>query len=140
VNIATILRSTALLLLAGLIAGTSADAAPAHSDMQVLHRWKLGGAGGWDYLTFDAAGERLFLSRATRVDVVSAETGKVIGTIANTLGVHGIALAEDLQRGYTSNGKADSVTVFDLRTLNVIREVKLESASTSLRSTAGART
>ena len=124
-HIETILRSTGLLLLAALIAGTSADAAPAHSDMQVLHRWKLGGVGGWDYLTLDASGERLFLSRATRVDVVSTETGKVIGTIANTLGVHGIALAEDLQRGYASNGKADSVTVFDLRTLNVIREVKL---------------
>ena len=126
-NIATILRSTGLLLLAALIAGTAAGAAPAHSDMQVLHRWTLGGAGGWDYLTLDASGERLFLSRATHVDVVNTETGKVIGTIANTLGVHGIALAEGLQRGYASNGKADSVTVFDLRTLNVIREVKLEA-------------
>jgi YVTN family beta-propeller protein len=57
--------------------------------------------------------------------VVDTGSGKVIGTIPNTLGVHGIALAEDLKRGYASNGKADSVTVFDLETLQVIREVKL---------------
>lgn len=119
------LRAAGLGLLAALVTGTSAGAAPAHSDMQVLQRWKLGGTGGWDYLTLDAAGKHLFLSRATRVDVVNTETGKLIGSIPNTLGVHGIALAEDLRRGYTSNGKADSVTEFDLDSLKVIREVKI---------------
>src|SRR5712672_1883659 len=123
VKITTIPRSAAVLL-AALVTGM-AVAAPAKSDLQVTQQWKLGGAGGWDYLTLDAAGKRLFVSRATRVDVISTESGKVIGTVPNTQGVHGIALAEDAKRGYTSNGKADSVTVFDTENLTVIREVKI---------------
>lgn len=66
----TMLRATVVGLLAMLAAGTFAAAAPAASDLQVLQRWKLGGAGGWDYLTLDAAGKHLFLSRATHVDIV----------------------------------------------------------------------
>jgi YVTN family beta-propeller protein len=124
VKFATIIRSAGLSLVAALVAGT-AGSAPANSDLQVLQRWKVGGAGTWDYLTLDAAGKRLFVSRSTRVDVISTDSGKVIGTIPNTLGVHGIALAENTKRGYTSNGKADSVTVFDSDSLAVIREVKL---------------
>jgi YVTN family beta-propeller protein len=104
---------------AGLSAGAQAD-----SGMQVLQRWKIGGAGGWDYLTVDAK-HRLFLSRGTQVDVVDTQSGKVLGTIPDTQGVHGIALAPDLHRGFTSNGRADSVTVFDLDTLKTIQEVKV---------------
>src|SRR5579863_2241651 len=99
-------------------------AAPA-AQWSVEQQWNVGGAGGWDYLTLDASGRRLFVSRATRVDVVSTESGKVIGTIPDTSGVHGIALAADLRRGFASNGKADSVTVFDLDTLKTIKEVKI---------------
>jgi YVTN family beta-propeller protein len=124
VKFATIIRSAGLGLIAALVAGT-AGSAPANSDLQVLQRWKVGGAGTWDYLTLDATGKRLFVSRSTRVDVISTDSGKVTGSIPNTLGVHGIALAEDTKRGYTSNGKADSVTVFDSDSLAVIREVKL---------------
>ncbi len=121
----TMLRPAGLSLLAALLAGTAAGAAPAASDLQVLTRWKLAGSGSWDYLTLDAGGEHLFLTRSTRVEVVSTDTGKIIATIPNTMGVHGIALAEDLKRGYTSNGKANSVTVFDLSTFAVIQEVKI---------------
>lgn len=107
----------------GLLAGWAAPA-PADSMMQVLQRWKLGGDGGWDYLTVDAA-HRLFISRGTRVDVVNTDSGTVLGSIADTQGVHGIALAADLRRGFTSNGRADSVTVFDLDTLKTLQEVKV---------------
>ena len=100
-------------------------ASPPAAQWSVEQHWDVGGAGGWDYLTVDSSGKRLFVSRATRVDVVSTESGMVIGTIPDTLGVHGIALAEDSRRGYTSNGKADSVTVFDLDTLKTIKEVKI---------------
>jgi YVTN family beta-propeller protein len=93
--------------------------------MQVLQHWKLGGEGGWDYLVADPAEARLFISRATRVDVVSTESGKLLGSIPNTQGVHGIALAKALNRGYTSNGRANSVTVFDLDSLKVIQETKI---------------
>ena len=114
-------------LLMGFVSAAHADAAAADVNMQVLQRWTLGGTGGWDYLTFDPPTRRLFVSRATRVDVVNTDTGKVIGTIPDTLGVHGIALAQDLKRGYTSNGKADSITAFDLDTLKVIQEIKIAS-------------
>jgi YVTN family beta-propeller protein len=113
-----------LSLLAGLTTALIADGAAA-PNMEVLQRWKLGGDGGWDYLTMDSANQRLFISRATRVDVVSIESGKLIGSIPDTQGVHGIALAPALKRGFTSNGRANSVTVFDLDTLKVIQEAKV---------------
>lgn len=96
-------------------AGTSAG-----STWTVLDRWTVGGAGGWDYLTVDSPGNRLFMSRATHVDVLDTRSGKIIGTIPDTEGVHGIALAEGVHRGFTSNGKSDSVTAFDLDTLKII--------------------
>ena len=113
-----------LSLGGGLTCAFIADGASA-PNMEVLRHWKLGGAGGWDYLTMDSAKKRLFISRATRVDVVSVESGKLIGSIPDTLGVHGIALAPALKRGFTSNGRANSVTVFDLDTLKVIQEAKV---------------
>ena len=109
----------------GLVAAAAqADPARTDSGLQVLDRWKLGGTGGWDYLTVDSA-RRLFVSRGTRVEVVDTESGRLIGTIKNTPGVHGIALAVDLHRGFISNGKADSVTVFDLDSLKTLQEVKI---------------
>jgi YVTN family beta-propeller protein len=89
----------------------------------VIKQFKLGGEGGWDYLTFDAKGGRLFISRSTHVMVVDAEKGTVLGDIPDTQGVHGVALVEDLNKGYTSNGRASSVTVFDLKTLKVLKQI-----------------
>jgi len=86
---------------------------------------KIGGAGGWDYLTFDAAGRRLFIARATRIQVVDADRGALIGEIGGTDGVHGIALAADLGEGFASDGKANAVTVFDLKTLKVLATIKI---------------
>ena len=116
---------SAMAFLAGGHAGVRAAATQPVAGMSVVQSWKLGGAGGWDYLTLDSSGQRLFISRSTRVDVVNTASGAVMGTIPDTAGVHGIALAEDLKRGYTTNGKADSVTVFDLGTLEVIQETKI---------------
>jgi DNA-binding beta-propeller fold protein YncE len=84
-------------------------------------RWPAGGAGGWDYLALDASGMRLFVTRADHVDVVSTRSGTAVGRIADTAGVHGVALAPALGRGYTSNGSAGSVTEFDLDTLRTLR-------------------
>ncbi len=95
-------------LLAAFAAIAPMDRVLADAKPAAQAEWKLGGTGGWDYLTLDSSGTRLFISRATRVDVVDTRTGKIIGSIDNTDGVHGIALADDLGRGYTSNGKADS--------------------------------
>lgn len=106
----------------GLLASMHSGAA-AGGEMQVLQRWKLGGAGGWDYLSVDSSTHRLFLSRGTRVDVVDLNSGKIVGAIADTQGVHGIAFAKDLNRGFTSNGRANSVTVFELDSLKTVKEV-----------------
>ena len=80
-----------LTLIAGTWSQIAVAAEPA-SQLQVLQRWKLGGAGGWDYLTMDSASHRLYISRGTRVDVVDADSGKIFGSIPDTQGVHGIAL------------------------------------------------
>jgi YVTN family beta-propeller protein len=120
-------RRTRRIIASGLgiaLAALVTAGARADSGLQVVQRWKIGGGGGWDYLTVDAA-HRLFLSRGTQVDVVDTKTGTVIGTIPNTQGVHGIALAPDLHRGFTSNGRADSVTAFDLDTLKTLQEMKV---------------
>jgi YVTN family beta-propeller protein len=121
----TALRFWLILSLGAGVSAALNAAGAAAPNMEVLQHWKLGGAGGWDYLTMDSAKKRLFISRATRVDVVSIESGKLIGSIADTQGVHGIALAPGLKRGFTSNGRANSVTAFDLETLKVIQEAKI---------------
>jgi YVTN family beta-propeller protein len=97
------------------------------ADYKVVKTWKLGGDGGWDYITADSDGHRLFISRGTRVMVIDTTSGKQIGEIPDTTGVHGIALAYDLGRGFTSNGREDTVTVFDLKTLAVEKKIKVGS-------------
>lgn len=103
----------------------SLSAAPS-AHYQLKQKFTLGGDGGWDYLTYDAAGKRLFISRGTRVMVVDPSNGSVITEIPDTAGVHGIALAHDLGKGFTSNGRDNTVTVFDLKTLKETARIKLE--------------
>ena len=117
----TRMLSGALVLAA--IAATAAAAGPSSASYTVAARWQLGGDGGWDYLTIDPGARRLFVTRGDHVDVLDLETGHPVGTIANTAGVHGVALARDRNRGYTSNGRANTVTVFALDTLEVIATV-----------------
>jgi DNA-binding beta-propeller fold protein YncE len=102
----------------------AANSYAADSGYHIIKRLKVGGEGGWDYLTVDNAARRLYLSRSTHVMVIDLDTEKVIGDIPNTPGVHGIAIAPELNRGFTSNGKADTSTIFDLKTLKVLGEVK----------------
>ncbi|HEY6970025.1 MAG TPA: YncE family protein [Candidatus Angelobacter sp.] len=112
------------LIFVGVFAGNAAT--PVNYELK--QKFTIGGDGGWDYLTYDAAGKRLFISRATRVQVVDPEKGTVIAEIPNTTGVHGIALAHDLGKGFTSNGRENTVTVFDLKTLKETNKIKLEGA------------
>jgi YVTN family beta-propeller protein len=91
----------------------------------VARTFAIGGDGGWDYLTMDSGAHRLYVSHAVRVDVVDTETGALVGAIPDTQGVHGIAVAPDLGRGYVSNGRANTVTVFDLKTLAVLATINV---------------
>jgi DNA-binding beta-propeller fold protein YncE len=109
--------------LVGLFAaGVLAMAAPV--GYHVIKEIKIGGEGGWDYLTIDSAAGRLYVSHATKVEVVDVGSGKVVGEIPETPGVHGIAIAPKLGRGFVSNGRGNSVTIFDLKTLKAIGQVK----------------
>jgi DNA-binding beta-propeller fold protein YncE len=91
----------------------------------VVKEIQIGGEGGWDYLTVDPAARRLYVSHSTKVEVVDIDSGKVVGQVQNLSGVHGIAVAADLGRGFISNGKSSTVTIFDLKTLATISEVKV---------------
>jgi len=110
-------RSPWLLFLAvGTVVPSLAHGAP-DDHYHMVQEIVLGGEGGWDYLTYDAEARKLYVSRSTRVDIVDPDSGKVVGTVPDTPGVHGVALAKELGKGYTSNGRDGTVTAFDLETL-----------------------
>ena len=105
-----------------LAAVALAAAAPGY---HIIKTYKIGGEGFWDYLTADASARRLYISRGTHVVVLDLDSGKNIGEIADTPGVHGIALAPELGRGFTSNGREGTVSIFDIKNLGLISKVKV---------------
>ena len=116
-------RFSAALVL--LMAHAATGAAASGAGYKLLDTYKIGGEGGWDYLTADAVARRLYISRATHVMVLDLDSGKTVGDIGDTPGVHGIALAPELGRGFTSNGREGTVSVFDLKTLAAGSKVKV---------------
>ncbi len=113
-----------LAILATLGVACGAARSEASPGYHLTHEVSLPGEEGWDLLAFEQGGHRLFVSHGTRVLVVDTDTFKVAGEIADTPGVHGIALAPDLGRGYISAGRANSIVVFDLKTLARLKEIK----------------
>jgi len=116
-----------LTLLAGSL--VACVFAPAHAAAQaqsyaVVRTMLLGGDGGWDYLYSDSATRRLYIARATRFMVADLDSGKLIGEIPDTPGAHGVALVPDLGIGFTSNGRENTSSVFDLKTLKVSEKIK----------------
>lgn len=91
----------------------------------VIHTYPIPGEGGWDYLTVSPETNRLYISRGTHVQVMATDTGKIVGDILNTPGVHGIAVAPKLGKGFTSNGRENTVTIFDLKTNTETGRVKV---------------
>src|SRR5580658_5957081 len=89
----------------------------------VTKKIAIPGQGGWDYLIVDEAARRLYVSHGTQVEVLDVDSGAIVGKIGNTPGVHGIAIAPELGRGFVSNGQSSTVTIFDLKTLKTIGEV-----------------
>ena len=131
------MRFPSAFLAAGLLAG--AASALSAADYKVAQKVALGGEGGWDYLTVDAAARRLYVSRSTRVLVLDADTFKTVGAIEDTPGVHGIAIAADLGRGFTSNGRDNSATMFELGSLKVLARIKTGTNPDALLYDAGTR-
>ena len=119
ISLSTLLAAVAVPALAQAQAGT----------YHVSRRFPAGGEGGWDYPLADTARNRIFLSRGTHVMVLSEDSGTVIADIPNTPGVHGIAVAPELNRGFISNGRDSSMTIFDYTTLQTTGSVKVDAAN-----------
>jgi DNA-binding beta-propeller fold protein YncE len=116
------MRALATFVLTALVAGTSALAAP--PGYHLLKTIPVPGDGGWDYVTVDAAARRVYVSHGTEVVVLDADSYEVKGKIDDLKGVHGIAVAPDLDRGFISNGQGNNVTIFELKTLKKIGTVE----------------
>src|SRR5215467_9588323 len=117
-----------LMTIAFCVSSLPASAAPAPgaSGYKVIKTVPVGGEGGWDYLYVDSGTRRVYISRGTHTVVMDADTYAVVGDIPDTQGVHGIAIASDLGRGFTSNGRSSDVTIFDLKTLKPIGNAKTD--------------
>jgi DNA-binding beta-propeller fold protein YncE len=119
------LVSCSLLLLGGALTFAAPDA----GGYKVLRRIPVGGDGGWDYRRVDPDAHRIFLSRGDHMMVVDETTGKLVADLKDTKGIHGMALAFDLGKGFTSNGGANSVTVFDLKTLAATSVINIQGGN-----------
>jgi DNA-binding beta-propeller fold protein YncE len=111
-----------ILAMATFSLAAWAQSAPGY---KVVKTWKLGGNGGWDYITVDSEGRRLFIARSDRVMVVDEDSGKLLAEIPDTPGVHGVALTPEFGRGFISDGGEDMVTIFDLKSLKPLNKVKV---------------
>ena len=121
------LRSSAALLALAAATLASPVRAQEAGGYKVTHKLTIGGEGGWDYTNVD--GGRLYVSHATKLVVIDIASEKVVGEVPNTNGIHGAAIALDLGKGFTSNGRDTTVTVFDLYTLNTIATIKTTGAN-----------
>ncbi len=120
-------------LIAAVILLATSVVQAADPNYRVVKEIQIGGEGGWDYLIVDSSAHRLYVSHATKIVVADTETGKIIGEISDTAGVHGIALAPDLGRGFTSNGRSNSSTIVDLKTLKPLGTVQTGANPDSIR-------
>ena len=115
------------MFVVAVLALAAALPRPEGSGYHLMKKYQVGGEGFWDYLKMDSEARRLYISRGTHVMVLNADTGEVAGDIPNTDGVHGIALAPELGRGFTSNGRSSTATIFDNKTLKIIGEAKTDA-------------
>ena len=111
------------VFISALSLNLSTASAQTTSGYHITKKIPIAGQGGWDYLTVDEGARQLYVSHGTRVEVLDVDSGEIIGKIEKTPGVHGIAIAAELGRGFISNGQSSTVTIFDLKTLKAISEV-----------------
>src|SRR5438552_11041782 len=90
---------------------------------KVTGHYAIGGVGGFDYVAIDTPARRLYVSHSTQVEVLDADSGKVVGTIPDTPGVHGAAIASAFKHGFTSNGRENKVSMFDPTNLQLIKKI-----------------
>ncbi|MFC3562894.1 YncE family protein [Pedobacter jamesrossensis] len=114
-----------ILTMALLVATGISVNAQKKTGIHLLATHTIGSGGGWDYLSVDQKNNNLFVSHGTQVNVLNKSTGDSVGVIHNTQGVHGIAVVSSLGKGYTTNGKTATCTVFDLRNLTVMSQINV---------------
>ncbi|HEX4580430.1 MAG TPA: YncE family protein [Acidobacteriaceae bacterium] len=112
-----------LLLGAALVCSAASPVALAQGPYRVLTQWKIGGEGGWDYLTADPTAHRLYVTHGPRVEVIDTSSGKSVGAITGLQGTHGVALDAAGKYGYISDGRANAVVVFDRGTLAKVTSI-----------------
>jgi len=117
-------QNTVILSLLLAIAATAFAAQAGDGKYRVARTIAVGGDEGWDYVAVDSTMRRVYVSHGSHVVVLDADAGSVVGDISDTQGVHGIAIAPDAGRGFTSNGRANTATIFDLKTLKTLGTVK----------------
>ena len=93
------------------------------AEFSITRKISIPGQGSWDYLTVDEGARRLYVSHGAQVEVLDVDSGAIVGKVENTPGVHGIAIAAELGRGFVSNGQSSTVTIFELKTLKTIAQV-----------------
>jgi YVTN family beta-propeller protein len=114
-----------LLILLAFVMNLSIAFSQGPSNYQLDKKLPIAGNGGYDYLYLDAAARRIYISHGEVVNVINLDTEKPVGTVEGLSGVHGIAIAKEVNKGFVSNGKSNSVSVFDLTTLKVIKTIAL---------------
>ena len=114
-------------LIVGITPQSKAPAQSSTPGYHIVDSLRLGGDGGWDYLTVDPAAHRVYVSRGTHMQVVDTKTLTLIGDLPNTPGIHGIALVPALNKGYTSNGRDSSVTEVELTSLKFLRKIRIDA-------------
>ena len=117
-------------ILACVVMGATLNAADVYHQVKEI---AIGGEGGWDYLLVDSAAHRLYVSHATKIVVADTDSGKIVGEILDLPGVHGIAIAPDLGRAFTSNGRGNTSTIVDLKTLKPLGRVATGANPDSIR-------
>ena len=115
------MKKSIFILIIIITAGTSLQAQ--NTAFHILNTFHIQSAGGWDYIAVGPGNNRLYVSHGTQVNILDEKTGDSIGVIENTTGVHGIAFDKELGKGFTSNGRLNNITVFDLATNKIIAQI-----------------
>jgi YVTN family beta-propeller protein len=119
------MKLSSLPLIAAVIFATTHKIAFAQtSGYHVVNTLHISGAGRWDYIALNPVNDNVYVSHMTQVNILNRNTGDSVGIIPNTDGIHGIAFAPELKKGFTSNGKLNTVSVFDINTNAVLAQIK----------------
>jgi YVTN family beta-propeller protein len=117
-------KTIALAAMLVAVCGAARGAEPAKTGYHVTNKYTIGGDAGWDYIVVDPEDRRVYVTHHRSVEVLDADTGKVVGRITDMNGARGVALVKSIGKGFATNGKTDSVIVVDLKTLERVGEIK----------------